>query len=274
MTVLRSKLLPALDVGPRVRRATKPRAELAAMWGAPLTRSLGVLVDHLGERSPDAEPSVGEFMVFAPDDWLAGDRNAFDFMLSEWFRRAALLAGALAIGPTGCGDIWLIDALPSGKRNRVFLLDHEESEMHAVADGLKSLSLLLTADGGDHAALDGRVRGFNDVEVPAGIELLADAGAVRDRFAAAKDVYGALWFGRRKPAPPAREVPTAHPAELVAHAVRAFLHEDARALGAALEAAAAHPARLARDAASSLAAKAKAIGFEARLAALGTVEGQ
>ncbi len=220
MTALRDKLLRSLRVGRRVARARRPSAELSQMWGARLTPWLVALVDHLGERSAKTEPSVGELTAMAPDDWLPGDRNAFDFMLAEPFRRVALLSGAVALASSGAGDTWLIEVSPAGKRNGVYLFDHEASEVHAIADGLDSLALLLTCDGEKVAGLDGHVRGYNDVEVPDDVTPLEDGGPLADRFGAAEELLGALAFGPRLPARPSAKAPT-HPADLVVQALRA-----------------------------------------------------
>jgi hypothetical protein len=124
----------------------------------------------------------------------------------------------------------------------------------------------------DHSAeLSGHVRGYNDIEVQSGIELLEDGGAVPRRFAAAEDLYGVLWFGGRLPERPKQPPPT-QPPELLVQALRAYLHEDDIAMRAALEIATSHPSRLVRDGAASLSSKAHLSGFDARLAALKTVQ--
>jgi hypothetical protein len=250
-------------------RAVAPSKELADLWGVDFANAVASLVDVVGQVPSGAQPRVGELMIFPPDDWLPGKANAFDFMLREFFRRAALLAGAVPIGVTGCGDIWLV--APEGG---VFLLDHELAEVHAIADSLESLALLLCTPAADPNALAGRVRGYNDVQVPEGIPLLEDCGDVRTRFGAAADLYDVLWFGRRLPAAPAPgPSPTAaHPSELIARALRAYLSEDDPTLRATLDAARAHPARLVRDAAASLNAKTEVTGPAARLKALGSLQ--
>jgi hypothetical protein len=140
---------PALGGSAPSRRGTPASAEVASLWGTKPTPSFERLIDFLGQQGEEDEPSLGELMAFPPSDWLVQRGNAFDFMLTEWYRRAALLSGTIPIGCTGCGDIWLIDAAPRESRHRVFLVDHEVGKIHAIADSLESLAWLcrLAAEG-------------------------------------------------------------------------------------------------------------------------------
>jgi hypothetical protein len=259
----------------KATRGASGSADAAALWGTEPTPAFTRFFDYLGLQGAGDEPSLGELMPFASSDWRVGRENAFDFMMPEFFRRAALLSGTLAIGTTGAGDIWLIDPAPQRSMNRVFLLDHEVGTIHVIADSIESLALLSQLIEQDETSakawkpLAGRVRGYNDIEVPRGIALLGDRADVIERFSAAKNLYGALWFGRTPD--PISKPTDAHAAALIAHALSTYLLGEDALLEDALARAKNHPSRFLQDMATSLRAKMKKTKRrDARLELLGS----
>jgi hypothetical protein len=215
------QFVAALDAQVPEARARPASAVVAELWGAPLPPDLARLVDVLGAQPERAEPRLGEFLAFSPVDWLPGAANSFDWMLAEWFRRAALFAA----------------------RSRA---RHASLRGAIAACVRRSVASKLDTD-----------------EMPV---LAADDTIAR--FERCGDLRATLWHGgvdRLAAAGTGSDT-----AALVERALRAFLRGDAT-LGDELATAAAHPARLLRDLAASLANHADVAPSE-RLSVLGTVE--
>ncbi len=263
----------ALGGGRSIPRTRLPAEEIADLWGATPAAELARLADFLGTQR--GEPKLFEFYAFDADDWLPGARNAFDFMLHEWFRRVALLTGTLPIGCTGSGDIWLVEATPRPSGHHVFLLDHELSELSAVADSLESFAwLCYLGDAGrtrgvgpeEWTIVAGKVRGWVELTIPIADTLPEDA-RLRARHAANGDLLAALWHGAEFEVGPTTATDD-DAITLLGNLLRCFLRDEDGPLATLLERARLHPARMLRDAAQSLSEKREIRGFEPRLLAL------
>lgn len=259
-----------------LRRSTanrpSPSVCLAELWAAALSAEFSEVVDFLAAQPSFATPELGEFLAFPAVDFVPPTSNTFAFMLAQPFRRAALFTQTVTLGCTGSGDTWLFEVAAP---NRVFLHDHDTGVLEPAADSVASFAWLCrlheasaTADE-DWQLLAGRVRGSRDLSVPPTVASWSSDGVLEARLRAARDLAAALDHGAHFEVHEA-PIDRSSVSGLIASALRLFLREDP-GLTALLPELTAHPARLAKDAATVLKQRSGHRTYEARLRSLGTL---
>lgn len=258
------------DLKASTANRSAPSVQVAGLWGVEPAAEFTRLVDFLGTQPAHASPELGEFLAFAAADFVPHAPNALIYLLEQPFRVTALFTGTIALGCTGSGHTWLVEAAPP---HRVYLHDHDGGELEPVADGVASFAYLCRLLEGhveaaqEWALLAGRVRGSRDVAAPKDLATWSSDGVIEARHRAARDLTAALEHGPRFEVAEAA-IDRSSTAGLVAGALRLFLREDA-ALTPVLAELAAQASRLAKDTATALQRRAGHRGYEARLRSLG-----
>lgn len=258
------------DLAASTATRRSPSAQVAELWGVEPAGEFVRLIDYLGTQPAHASPELGEFLAFAAADFVPHAPNALNYLLAQPFRITALFTGTVALGCTGSGDTWLVEAAAP---HRVYLHDHDSGEVEPVADGLTSFAYLgqllerHSTAANDWAPLIGRVRGCRDVAVPDALTTWASDGVIEARHRSARDLTAALEHGPRFEVAEVAIDRSSTPG-LVAGALRLFVREDT-ALTPLLTELSTHRSRLAKDTATALLRRTGHRGYEARLLSLG-----